>query len=337
MPVLVVMGIILAIRILTLKPVNPDHPEWNILNGLGFLWNPDLSKLKSAKIWLAASGQILFTLSVGIGTILTYSSYLKKQDDVVLSGLASTSTNEFAEVILGSSIIIPATVLFFGPSESVKIAESGAFNLGFVTMPMIFQQIQFGQFFGTLWFALLFLAGITSSVSLAQPAIAFLEDEFNIPQAKATKLFGIISFILCHFPIFFLSKGVLSEMDFWGGTFCLVLFATVEAILFAWVFGIDKAWDEMHKGAELKIPSFYKFIIKYITPAYLIIILASWLYQDGFDVIMLKDIPDENKLVVFLTRLGLGALLALLTILVKQAWRRRKILGIKKDYSSSET
>jgi neurotransmitter:Na+ symporter, NSS family len=335
MPILVVMGIFLAIRILTLKPVHVDHPEWNIINGLGFLWNPDFSQLLDAKIWLAAAGQIFFTLSVGIGAILTYASYLKKQDDVVLSGLASTSTNEFCEVILGSSIIIPATYLFFGPMQTLQIAESGAFNLGFVTMPMIFQQIPWGQLYGTVWFALLFLAGITSSISLAQPAITFLEDEFDIPQERAAKIFGSVTFILCHFPLFFLSKGVIDEMDFWGGTFCLVVFATIEAVLFAWVFGIDRAWDEMHRGAQMKIPRIYKFIIKYVTPTFLLIILISWFCQEGLDVILLKGVNKANLPYVIATRFGLTALMITLIVMVKTAWKRRKDLGTEKVYPSS--
>jgi SNF family Na+-dependent transporter len=87
MPILMVFGIILVIRVLTLSAPDPAHPDWNSLNGLGFMWNPDFSALKSAKVWLAATGQIFFTLSLGMGVILTYSSYLTKEDDVVASGL----------------------------------------------------------------------------------------------------------------------------------------------------------------------------------------------------------------------------------------------------------
>ena len=140
------------------------------------MWNQDFSALKSARVWLAAAGQIFFTLSVGIGVILTYASYLSKGDDVVLSGLSAVSLNEFAEVILGGCIVIPAAYVFFGPLGTQAIAKAGAFNLGFVTMPVIFQKIFMGPFFAAAWFMLLFLAGITSSVSLAQPAVAFLED-----------------------------------------------------------------------------------------------------------------------------------------------------------------
>jgi len=184
MPLLFILGAGIMIRVLTLGTPNPAAPAWNISNGFGFLWNPDLHALTSAKVWLAAAGQIFFTLSVGIGVILTYASYLKKEDDIVLSGLTSVSVNECAEVILGGSIVIPAAFIFFGPQGVTAIAQEGAFNLSFVTMPLIFTHIPLGEVFTVAWFTLLFLAGITSSVSLLQPAVAFIEDEFQIPRKR---------------------------------------------------------------------------------------------------------------------------------------------------------
>ncbi|MCX5725674.1 MAG: sodium:calcium symporter [Candidatus Saganbacteria bacterium] len=323
MPLLFIFGIIVTTRVLMLGAPNPAKLGWSIVNGLGFLWNPDFSVLLSAKVWLAAAGQIFFTLSVGIGVILTYASYLSKGDDVVLSGLTAAGTNELAEVVLGGSIVIPAAFAFFGPVAITEIAKSGAFNLGFVTMPLIFGKIQLGAIFSFLWFVLLFLAGITSSVSLAQPAIAFMEDEFSFDLKKAAIVFGIIAFILCQPAIFFLGRGVVDELDFWGGTFCLVLFATIETILFTWVFGIDKAWEEIHRGAELRIPKIYKFIIKYITPAFLLIILFSWLWQQGLSTILMKGVPPQNIPFVIGTRLGLVALFIAFAVLVRIAWGRR--------------
>jgi SNF family Na+-dependent transporter len=325
LPALLVFGIIIAIRVLSLGSPDPARPGWNIINGLGFLWNPDFTSLKSAKVWLAAAGQIFFTLSVGIGVILTYASYLKKTDDVVLSGLTSVSTNEFAEVILGSSIVIPAAFAFFGPDEIKNIALGGAFNLGFVTMPLILQKIALSAFFGCIWFLLLFLAGITSSISLAQPTITFLEDEFNISKKKAVIIFGIASFILCQPAILFLKNGVVNELDFWGGTFCLVLFATVETILFGWVFGIEKAWEEIHHGADMQVPGIYKFIIKYITPLFLFFILGFWFYQEGLPTIFMKGINPGDKPYILSARLMLIGMVVVLAILVKIVWEKRKL------------
>jgi SNF family Na+-dependent transporter len=327
MPILFLFGFIVAFRVLTFGTPDLSHPEWNILNGLGFLWNPDFSVLSNAKVWMAAAGQIFFTLSVGIGVILTYASYLKHGDDVALSGLTAAATNELAEVIIGGSIVIPAAFAFFGPLGAAEAAKSGAFNLGFVTMPLIFGRIPLGEIFALLWFTLLFLAGITSSVSLAEPAVAFISDEFDLDRKRAVLRLAVILFILCQFPIFFLGQGVVDEMDFWGGTFCLVLFGTIETVLFVWIFGMEKAWEEMHRGAEMRIPGFYKPIIKYVTPLFLFFILGFWFIQQGIPVILMQGVPDAMKPYVLATRLGLILLFLAIALLVRKAWYRKKALG----------
>jgi len=235
------------------------------------------------------------------------------------------STNELAEVILGGSIVIPAAFVFFGPVDIQSIARSGVFNLGFVTMPLVLNKLPLAQIMGFFWFFLLFLAGITSSVSLAQPAVAFLEDEFDINRKRAVLIFGLISFILCQPAIFFLGRGVVDELDFWGGTFFLVLFATIETVLFAWVFGMEKAWDEIHKGADLRVPKIYKFIIKYVTPLFSVFIIGAWLKQEWLPIIQLKNISLADRPFILGTRLGLLLIFLILAALVKIAWRRKRI------------
>ncbi|MFP4466395.1 MAG: sodium-dependent transporter [Candidatus Goldiibacteriota bacterium] len=326
MPLLLVLGIILAVRVLTLDWSGVKF-DWAVKDGLGFMWNPDFKALGNAKVWLAAAGQVFFTLSVGMGVIITYASYLKEEDDIALSGLSSAGTNTFAEVILGGSIVIPAAFAFFGPEKIVEIATSGTFALGFITMPRILGELPMASLFAFFWFFLLFLAGVTSSISMLQPAIAFFEDEFDASRKKAIGIIAAVSFVLIQPAIFFIGKGVIDELDFWGGTFALVLFGTVEAILFSWVFGIDKAWEEVHKGAQMKIPKVYKFIIKYITPVFLIAILTGWLVQDAVPVIMMENIPPENKNYILGTRAVLAAIFLFLVIMVKMAWAKRKKAG----------
>ena len=229
---------------------------------------------------------------------------------------------DVAEVVLGGSIVIPAAFVFFGAGAVVAFAS--LFDLGFVAMPMVLQHVAFSRFFGVLWYALLFIAGITSSVSLAQPAVAFLEDEFNLSRSKAVAIFAAATFALCHMAIFGLAYGVVDELDFWGGTFCLVLFGTVETILFGWVFGMDRAWTELHVGSDITIPRIYRWIIRYVTPLILAVILAVYLVQDGWPLLRMAAVAPQAKPVILLTRMVIILLLTVVLVLVRLSWRRRK-------------
>jgi hypothetical protein len=135
----------------------------------------------------------------------------------------------------------------------------------------------------------------------------------------------VVSFILCQPAIFFLSRGVVDELDFWGGTFFLVVFATIETLLFVWVFGMNRAWEEIHQGADMRIPKVYKFIIKYITPMFLFIILGMWFVQEWLPKIMMQGIASADKPFILGTRLMLLFIFIVLVVLVKIAWGRKKI------------
>ena len=322
MPLLFLFAIILVVRIFTLGTPDPTHPENSVMNGLAFIWNPDFSALGNPNIWLAAAGQIFFTLSVGMVTIHAYASYLKPNDDIVLSGLATSSTNEFAEVILGGSIAIPVAVAFFGLPATKEIAAGGAFNLGFVSMPIIFGSEHFpmGEVFGFMWFLLLFFAGITSSVAMGQPVVAFLEDEFGMDRKKAVATLAIGVLIAVQFVVFFLKFGFLDEMDYWAGTFGLVVFALIETVLFMWVFGADKAWEEMNNGGDIKIPFIFYYIMKYITPVILMVLMIWWFIQSALPTLMLHNVAAENVPYIWGARILMVSVAVILILMVKKAW-----------------
>ncbi len=286
MPLLFVLGIALAIRVLTLP---------NASAGLGFLWNPDLSLLRSGRVWLSAAGQVFFTLSLGFGCVISYASYLRKNNDVVITGLSTIATNEFAEVILGASIAIPAAVVFFGIAGTREIAASGTFNLGFVAMPAVFVQMPWGSFFAVLWFVLLFIAGITSAVALCQPAVTFLEDEMGWTHSRAVRTVAGVMAVLAHVPVMGLKYGALDELDFWAGKVGIAFFALIELIVFVWIFGPRKAWNEIHQGAEVRIPRFFFPIICYVARVLLLIILGVWIAQEDPAFWRLSNVEGAAK------------------------------------------
>jgi len=324
-PTLFIFGIILAVRVITLGVPNPAHPENNVANGFSFIWNLNFDHIWEPEIWLAAAGQIFFTLSVGMGSIHAYASYLKPKDDIVLSGLTTATLNEVAEVGIGGSIAIPAAAAFFGITLTTQIANAGAFDLGFVSMPLIFEKIPLGFVFGTMWFLLLFLAGITSSVAMGQPFIAFLEDEFHFSRTKATTILAVIVLIGVQFVVFFIGQGFLDEMDYWAGTFGLVVFALLETIIFMWGFGAEKAWAEINEGGDFSIPRIFFYVMKYVTPVLLFCIMIWWLVQDAVPVLLLDSVDSEKVPYIWGARFLMLLILFGAFRMINKAWKKREV------------
>lgn len=279
MPLLILFGFFLALRGLTLgtSGASPEHPGASAWDGLNFLWTPQFDSLTNPKVWLAAAGQIFFTLSVGMGTVHCYAAYVRSKDDIALNAVSAGFTNEFVEVVLGSLIVIPIAAGYLG-LDWVK--ENAGFGMAFQTMPFLFEK--WGPILsvvaGVMWFGLLFFAGITSSLAMGTPWMGFMEDEFNWNRRKAAWSFGAIVLCMGLPTVFFYHHGVFDEYDYWAGTVSLVVFALLETILFAWIFGMDKGWKEINEGADIKVPNIYRFIIKYITPLLLTFVFVGSLF-----------------------------------------------------------
>lgn len=272
MPLLILFGVLLAIRGITLQSGQQGAINDGTV-GLNFLWTPDFSSIWNMKVWLAAAGQIFFTLSVGMGSIQCYASYVSSKDDIALNAMSAGWMNEFVEVVLGAAIIIPITVGYFGiDGMKALVQQAGGLGLGFRTLPYLFAQWgpTLAAIAGVMWFGLLFFAGITSSLAMGTPVMGFLQDEFGWKQKNAAWLFGGVVLLLGLPTVLFFQYGVFDEYDYWAGTVSLVVFAMLETILFSWIFGIKKGWDEINLGAEIKIPVIFKHIILYVTPLILI-------------------------------------------------------------------
>lgn len=276
MPLLIMFGIFLAIRAITLQS-GTDGAIFDGTVGLNYLWTPDFSSLSNPNVWLAAAGQIFFTLSVGMGTVHCYASYLRSKDDVALNAMSAGWMNEFVEVVVGASIVIPITVGYFGVDGMLEIAKQGSFALGFKTMPYLFAQWGpiLAPIAGVMFFGLLFFAGITSSLAMGTPWMGFMHDEFGWTRKLSAWSFGVFVLILGLPTVLFYNYGVFDEYDEWAGTNSLFVFALAETILFAWIFGYKKGWEEIKMGADFKVPEFFKYIIGFVTPSLLIIVFLA--------------------------------------------------------------
>ena len=280
MPLLIIFGVVLAVRGLTLgtSGASDIFPDANAWDGLNFLWTPHYESILDLKVWMAAAGQIFFTLSVGMGTIHCYAAYIDSKDDIALNAVSAGFMNEFVEVVLGSLIVIPIAAGYLGLDW---VIQNAGFGMAFQTMPYLFQQwgSTLAIIAGVCWFGLLFFAGITSSLAMGTPWMGFMRDEFGWSKNKGAWSFGAMILILGLPTVIFFKEGVFDEYDYWAGTVSLVVFAMFETILFSWIFGMDKGWREITSGADIKVPNIYKFIIKYITPVMLIIIFLGSLFK----------------------------------------------------------
>lgn len=276
MPLLIGFGIVLAIRAITLKS-GVDGAVNGGSVGLNFLWTPQFDSMWNPKVWFAAAGQMFFTLSLGMGSIHAYSSYLKKKDDIALNAMSAGWMNEFVEVVLGGAIIIPISIGYLGIDRVVELAGQGGLGMGFKTLPYLFAQ--WGPWLsvvaGFMWFGLLFFAGITSSLAMGVPVMGFLTDEFKWSRLKSSIIFGVIILFLGLPTVLFFNQGVFDEYDYWTGTFSLFVFAALEVILFSWFFGMDKGWKEINAGADIKVSIIFKYLLKYVTPPILIIVFIG--------------------------------------------------------------
>ena len=320
MPLLILFGIFLAYMGITLTA--GEHGAVNDGTvGLNFLWTPDYTSIWKPSVWLAAAGQIFFTLSVGMGSIHCYASYVKKKDDIALNAMSAGWMNEFVEVVLGASIIIPISIGYLGIDRVKELVESGGLGLGFKTLPYLFTQWgpALALIAGVCWFGLLFFAGITSSLAMGTPVMGFLEDEFGWKRKPAAWFFGLIVLVLGLPTVLFFKEGVFDEYDYWAGEVGLVVFALFEIILFAWVFGMDKGWKEINTGADIKVPLIFRYIIKFVTPLFIGIVFVGAL-PGIWDKITATDKPWQ----VHASRVLLLLLFLTICWFVRVAYLKRK-------------
>ncbi len=329
MPLMIVCALCVLARVLTLGTPDPSLPEQSVAGGLNFMWNPEWSTLMKPETWMAAAGQIFFSLSVGFGVIINYASYVRRKEDIALSGLTASATNEFFEVCLGGLITLPAAFIFLGVAAG-SAAESG-FGLGFTALPNVFSQMPGGRIFGFLWFFMLFLAAITSSLSMLQPVMSFIEEGLGLTRSGAATLLGVVALCGSGFVIYYSQGlGALDTIDFWVGTFLIVVLATIQSIIYGWVFGVDKGHQELKVGALINVPGFMPFILKYITPVFLIVILVTTIRNSSGGYIEKFNTDEVARMSVFVI-LGVLALLVVSILIAVGRWSAQGRFDFKDD------
>lgn len=270
MPILLVLLMVMCVRSLTLEGGE---------KGVEFLFNPDFSKLNGATL-LDALGQAMFSLSIGMGALVTYGSYMRKKDNLFSVSLWIAGADTFVAIMAGIAIF-PA-VFAFG------LEPTSGPSLVYVVLPNVFNSMPGGIIFAVAFFVLLSIAALTSTISLLEVLVLWATESLKWSRAKAAIVFSVITFALGIFCS--LSFGCLSDFKIFGKTvFDLFDFISanlllpVGALLFTlfigWYLPKAEVFDEFSNGGTLKAKFFklYYFIVRYIAPLALIIVLVSGL------------------------------------------------------------
>lgn len=268
MPFLVLLLIVMAVRSITLP---------GAFGGLQFLFRPDFSEL-TPQVFLSALGQAFFSLSIGMGALITYGSYIGKENKLGNISVEVSLADTLIALLAGVAIF-PAVFAFgLDPAEGP--------GLIFHVLPNIFQQIPGGYFFAVIFFVLLAIAALTSSISILEVVVAFLVEEMNIRRRHATIMAAAAATIVGIFCT--LSFGAMQDATIFGMTVFDIMDSTSSKILLplgglfivvfvGWFMGAEHVRDEVTNSGTVgfRVFSMFMFILKFIAPVAIAIVFMN--------------------------------------------------------------
>lgn len=271
MPVLLVLLLVLIGRSVTLPGASA---------GLAFYLQPDFGEI-TARSLLNAVAQAFFTLSLGMGAIITYGSYMRDEDEIPGSAASVVGLDTGIAILAGLAIFPAVFALGFEPDAGV--------GLTFITLPAVFAEMPGGAFFGFAFFTLLAIAALTSAISLLEVVVAWLIDEGGWSRVKASLLIGSIIFLV-GLPttlgynvlggLSFLGMDVLDTYDWFANSVFLPLGGLLTAIFTGYVWGIKNAQEEGNRNTGgLKLGTWWGFLIRYIVPLVILVIMIMGIYD----------------------------------------------------------
>ena len=273
-----------ALFILLLIMVGYAMSTEKFFDGLSYLFIPDFDSLADknlfSDVFLPALGQAFFSLSIGMGAIMIYGSYLSKESSITF--------NCFVIALADTSVAILAGVAIFPIVFTYGLEPSGGPGLIFISLPIAFGQMPFGTFFGSLFFILLMFAAWTSSISLLEPAVSWLVENRNMTRIKAAYIAGFIAWFLGlltvlsfnHWAFEFTFAGTIKEnglfniFDILTSNIMLPLGGVLVAIFTSWLMSRSSTIDELGVG-DKNIYKIWRFIVRYIAPLGVIIIFLN--------------------------------------------------------------
>lgn len=280
MPLLVILFSILVIQALRLP---------GAVDGLNAFFTPNWEAMANYKVWLAAFGHIFFSLSVGFGIMLTYSSYLKRKTNLTGSGLVVALANSSFEILAGIGIFAALGFMAYSAGSSVDEVVSGGIGLAFIAFPKIISSLGAGgDLFGFLFFASLTVAGVTSMVSILQVPIAAFQDKLGWSRKRAVTIIAggsaIISTLLfsTHSAITF-----VDIIDYFANNIGIVGGGLLSIILVTWFRRplLKELQAHVNQYSSIKLGWGWNFLLTVVTPLSLLVALGLTLksiFAEGY-------------------------------------------------------
>lgn len=272
LPTLILIMIIIAVRSVSLE---------GAVNGLNTLFTPDWNMVLKPKVWIAAYGQVFFSLSLAMGIMMTYSSYLPDKTDINNSSFMTAFANCGFEFL--SAIAVFAILGYMATAQGVPVSEvvSSGVGLAFVVFPQVFTTMgSVGTIIGVLFFLCLIFAGITSSVSLTQAVAAPFQDKFGWNRNKVVAVICIVGFLISS--VFATGSGLylLDIIDNFINNYGIVVVGLLEVILIGYIVKPKTIREHTNEISYFKIGKWWDVTIKYVTPAILIFMLIQSLLTE---------------------------------------------------------
>lgn len=266
-PVLLVVFVLLVLRALFLP---------GAIEGLNALFTPNWSALTETGVWAAAFGQIFFSLSIGFGIMITYSSYVGRATDMTGSGAVVGFANSGFELLCGIGVFSALGFMAQASGQGVHEVASGGIGLAFIAFPTIINEAPAGVLIGVLFFASLILAGVTSLVSIVEVVISAVRDKFDMTRMTATMVvtlpIAVVSVLLFSTTS---TLTVLDIMDNFINKFGILLVAVVSMIVIAWVArALPSFVRHLNRYGSVSVAGWWVPLVSVITPILLGVILV---------------------------------------------------------------
>ena len=270
MPLLCLIVVFIVIFSLTLPGASVGYTQ---------IFTPDWGALTNLDVWLAAFGQIVFSLSLGMAIAMTYASYLPDKSKLVDSAVTVAFSNSIFEVF--NSIGIFSILGFMFVSTGIPFDElvTSGTGLAFVVFPQVLNTLgPMGYVIGPLFFLCILFAGITSAIALLEVATYAISEKFDIGRKKTVTMICVLGFIISIIFTTSLGSTILGEFDAFLNNFALLLGILIECIIFGWIYDFDKLISTLNKDSRIKVGKLWKIVIKFILPLCIAVLWIQGVY-----------------------------------------------------------